>query len=87
MTGCICRVANFLVPDRVYWDETRADLSDVAFVAAKSRTGHLTAKSEPWTSAGPRLGASIGLATRLPPQNLILRENRKIVREPCPTVG
>jgi hypothetical protein len=36
---------NCLVPNRVYWAETRA---------------------EPWISAGPRLGKSISLATRLP---------------------
>ena len=42
-------------------------------------------RAEPWTSAGPRLGTSIGLATRLLGQNLILRENRKIAREPRPT--
>jgi hypothetical protein len=64
---------NCLVPNRVYWAETRADLSDVAFLAPQSRTDHLVAKSEPWVSAGPRLGTSIGLATRLLAQNLILR--------------
>jgi hypothetical protein len=34
-----------------------------------------------------QVGASIGLDTRLLPQNLVLRENRKIVREPRPTSG
>ena len=28
-----CGAASFLVPDCVYWDETRADLSDVASLA------------------------------------------------------
>jgi hypothetical protein len=63
MTLWICRAANFLVLNRVYWAETRA---------------------KPWTSAGPRLGTFIGLATHLLAQNLILRENRKIAREPRP---
>jgi hypothetical protein len=43
--------------------------------------------SEPWTSAGPRLGASIGLATRLLPHNLVLRENPEVVQEPRPTMS
>jgi len=55
---------NCLVPNRVYWAETRA---------------------EPLISAGPRLGASIGLATRLLAKNLIFRWNRKNAREPRPT--
>jgi hypothetical protein len=66
ITRYICRVADFLVPDLVCSDETRA---------------------EPWTGAGPRLGAFIGLATRLLSQNLVLRENREIAREPRPTIG
>ena len=44
-------------------------------------------RAEPWTSAAPRLGASIGLAGRLLAHNLVLRENHKVAREPRPTIG
>jgi sarcosine/dimethylglycine N-methyltransferase len=40
----------------------------------------------PWSESG-QVGAPIGLTPRLLRQNLVLRENRKIVPEPRPTIG
>jgi len=50
----------------------------------QSLNNHLTAKSEPWSSARPRLGASVGLAIKSKSNNLILKQNNQAIREPRP---
>jgi len=55
-----------------------------SFLAPQSSTEHLAAKSEPWPSAGSRLGALPGLAISSEQNRHQLRFNHKVVREPRP---